>query len=165
MTLQDIGSVGELVGAIATVATLAYLAVQIRHNTRGLDQNSVLMRMSFESQLRGEGQQLRSLIASDPELASIWRKGLAGGADLDRAQRDRFELLIINVLNMLKAEYDGLGRGLATDHRATYLFLVAGTPGFRQWWQHRCGVGRDADFARWIDSVSEFEADQDASAA
>jgi hypothetical protein len=38
------------------VATLAYLAVQIRHNTRGLDQNGVLMRMSFEAQLRDEGQ-------------------------------------------------------------------------------------------------------------
>jgi hypothetical protein len=34
VTIQDLGSVGELVAAIATIATLAYLAVQIRHNTR-----------------------------------------------------------------------------------------------------------------------------------
>ena len=34
MTIQDWGSVGELVGAIATVATLVYLAIQIRTNTR-----------------------------------------------------------------------------------------------------------------------------------
>ena len=33
MTLQDLGSIGELVGAAATVATLIYLAVQIRANT------------------------------------------------------------------------------------------------------------------------------------
>ncbi len=36
MTLQDSGSLGELVGAIATVATLAYLAVQIRSNTHAV---------------------------------------------------------------------------------------------------------------------------------
>lgn len=29
MTIQDIGSIGELIAAVATVATLAYLAVQI----------------------------------------------------------------------------------------------------------------------------------------
>ena len=30
MTIQDLGSIGELVAAIATIATLAYLAIQIR---------------------------------------------------------------------------------------------------------------------------------------
>jgi hypothetical protein len=34
MTIQDWGSAGELIGAIATVATLAYLAVQLRINTQ-----------------------------------------------------------------------------------------------------------------------------------
>jgi len=154
VTLQDIGSIGELIGAVATVATLVYLAIQIRHNSRGLDQNSELMQMSFEHQVRGEGQQLRALIASDPELASIWRMGLAGSAELDQAQLDRFELLIVNVLNMLKAEYDGLNRGLATDHRATYLFIVAGTPGFRKWWQKHRRSGRDVAFGEWIDSLT-----------
>ena len=33
MTISELGSVGELIGAIATVATLLYLALQIRANT------------------------------------------------------------------------------------------------------------------------------------
>ena len=32
VTIQDIGSIGELVGALATVVTLAYLALQIRRS-------------------------------------------------------------------------------------------------------------------------------------
>jgi len=36
VTIQDLGSIGELVAAVATVATLAYLAVQISQNTRAL---------------------------------------------------------------------------------------------------------------------------------
>ena len=34
MTIQDLGSLGELIAAIATVATLGYLATQIRLGNR-----------------------------------------------------------------------------------------------------------------------------------
>jgi hypothetical protein len=33
MSIQDLGSLGELIAAIATVGTLIYLALQIRQNT------------------------------------------------------------------------------------------------------------------------------------
>jgi hypothetical protein len=36
VSLQDLGSIGEFVAAIATVETLAYVAVQVRQNTRAL---------------------------------------------------------------------------------------------------------------------------------
>jgi hypothetical protein len=36
MNWEAIGSIGEIVGAIAVVATLGYLATQIRSNTRAL---------------------------------------------------------------------------------------------------------------------------------
>lgn len=41
MTIRDLGSIGELVAALATVATLIYLAVQIRQNTRAMKASSV----------------------------------------------------------------------------------------------------------------------------
>ena len=40
MTIQDLGSIGEFVAAIATVATLVYLAIQIRSNTAALRSES-----------------------------------------------------------------------------------------------------------------------------
>ena len=43
MTIMEIaqllGNLGEFFGAIAVVATLGYLAVQIRQNTRSMDEN------------------------------------------------------------------------------------------------------------------------------
>jgi hypothetical protein len=164
VTLQDIGSIGELVGAIATVATLAYLAIQIRHNNRGLDQNSALMRMTYENQIRQDGQQLRALIASDAELSSIWRAGLAGGSGMERPERDRFELLVINVLNMLKLHHDGMKRDLTTNTQP-YLLVVASTPGFADWWRRHRGVGSDTDFNQWIDSLTQGESRSVARAA
>ncbi|MDH3223816.1 MAG: hypothetical protein OEO23_08870 [Gemmatimonadota bacterium] len=34
MSVQDVGSIGELVAAIGTVAILIYLSIQVRHNSR-----------------------------------------------------------------------------------------------------------------------------------
>ena len=36
MTIQDLGSIGELIAAIATIFTLVYLAFQINQNTRAI---------------------------------------------------------------------------------------------------------------------------------
>lgn len=41
MTIQDLGSLGELIAAIATVVTLVYLAAQIRQNTNSLKTSAV----------------------------------------------------------------------------------------------------------------------------
>jgi hypothetical protein len=38
MTIIELGALGEFVGAIAVVATLVYLAVQIRQNTRSMEE-------------------------------------------------------------------------------------------------------------------------------
>ena len=42
MTLQDWGSIGEVIGALAVVVTLIYLAKQIRQNTRAMDEGRKL---------------------------------------------------------------------------------------------------------------------------
>ncbi len=39
MTLLELGALGEFVGAIAVVVTLVYLAIQIRQNTRSMEEN------------------------------------------------------------------------------------------------------------------------------
>ncbi len=39
MSIMELGALGEFVGAIAVVVTLAYLAVQIRQNTRAMEES------------------------------------------------------------------------------------------------------------------------------
>ena len=38
MTIMELGALGELLGAIGVIITLAYLAVQIRQNTRSMNE-------------------------------------------------------------------------------------------------------------------------------
>jgi len=47
MDIQDLGSIGELVAALATVATLVYLATQVGHAKRQLHESSEQARAEF----------------------------------------------------------------------------------------------------------------------
>ncbi len=155
MTLQDLGSLGELVGGIAVVVSVVYLAIQIRHNTRGLDQNSDLMRMSFENEIRREAIEFRSTIVADVDLAEIWRRGLAGDAALDPAEMARFHLLMVSIAAMLRAQFDAQGRGLFATDRGEFLRGVVATRGFREWWARLGDTISSGDFAEFVESLPD----------
>jgi hypothetical protein len=42
MTIMELGALGEILGAIAVIVTLIYLAVQIKQNTRSMNENRQL---------------------------------------------------------------------------------------------------------------------------
>ena len=155
MTLQDLGSLGELVGGIAVVVSVVYLAIQIRHNTRGLDQNSDLMRLSFENENRRDALLFRSAIVADPELTEIWRRGLAGDADLDPVDSARFHLLRVSISAMLRGQFDAQRRGLFDDNRGEFLRGVVATRGFREWWARLGETISSSDFAEFVESLPD----------
>ncbi len=92
MTIQDLGSVGELIAAIATVATLIYLAAQIRQNT------STVATSTYESVFNGYND-LNLAVASDPELARILECGLSDPISLDKNEQVRFVLILSSFSN------------------------------------------------------------------
>ena len=76
MSIQDLGSIGEFVAALATLATLVYLAIQIRQNTKQVEEGTRAAKASAVS----TGLQLvnanRLAIYRDENVASIWSRGL-----------------------------------------------------------------------------------------
>ncbi len=64
MTIQDLGSLGELIAAVATVATLVYLALQIRQNTR-------VLRHAAERATVEDANNWRSYLIQHPEVAEL----------------------------------------------------------------------------------------------
>ena len=71
MTLQDLGNLGEFIGAIAVVISLVYLAAQIRQNTRALHGSSY-------AQSAEQLWLVNLAIAQDRDLARIWTEFVAG---------------------------------------------------------------------------------------
>jgi hypothetical protein len=66
MTLQDWGSIGEVIGALAVVVTLIYLAKQIRQNTHAMDESRKLA-LAQTYQMRSDALQAMLVHAADSE--------------------------------------------------------------------------------------------------
>ena len=66
MTIMEMGALGEVIGAIAVVATLAYLAVQIRQNTRSMEESRRLA-LAQTYQMRADALQEMLVRAADSE--------------------------------------------------------------------------------------------------
>jgi hypothetical protein len=66
VTLGELGALGEFVGAIGVVATLAYLAVQIRQNTRSMEESRRLA-LAQTYQMRADALQDMLVRAADSE--------------------------------------------------------------------------------------------------
>ena len=74
MDIMELGAIGELVGGTAVIATLVYLALQIRqdaHSTRSL---------AAQGMINGQAQSL-FLLATDEDLARIVRVGWLDDAE------------------------------------------------------------------------------------
>lgn len=87
MTLQDFASIGELVGAVGVIISLIYLAAQVRQNTAALRASSITRVTDRTAESMG-------MVATDPELAKLLGKGVAGDSPLEPDERIRFELLM-----------------------------------------------------------------------
>ena len=98
MTIQDLGSVGELIAAFATIATLIYLATQVRQNTRAL-KSATFQNISSEM-----GKNLEPIINS-PDLAAIMVKGTNDPESLSAEERLRYSGVLTVSFRRLESIY------------------------------------------------------------
>ena len=66
MSLIELGALGEFLGSIAVLATLIYLSVQIRQNTRSMDESKRLA-LAQTYQIRADALQTMLVTAADSE--------------------------------------------------------------------------------------------------
>ena len=73
MTIQDLGSIGELIAALATLATLAYLATQVKQAKREFQESSQRARAEFTVGMgvRAAAQQLDWFSPEGPNKAMM----------------------------------------------------------------------------------------------
>ena len=83
MDWTAIGAIGEVGGAIGVIATLLYLSIQIRQNTRA--------GLTGSRDAAGQiNMGLMAAVANEGEFADIWRRGLADLNSLRPEERFRW---------------------------------------------------------------------------
>ena len=132
MNWEAIGAIGEIVGAIAVVATLGYLATQIRQNTRS---DRAASRQMILDVLYGGAWDT----ARDAELRKTTLSGLNRYSDLPADQKAAFHLLQLRYMGNL---YNALllrDAGSLDEESFNVIAnaFVAGllTPGGSDWWK------------------------------
>jgi hypothetical protein len=86
VTLDQATSIAEIAAAVATVVTLAYLAIQIRENTAAQKADARRATQSITSDYS-------STIGQDKEVARVFRVGLLDFESLDEDERVQFFFL------------------------------------------------------------------------
>jgi hypothetical protein len=84
---EALGALAESVGAVGIIATLIYLAAEIRRNTRTV--------RSAAAQASSASAQARLIALSrTPENARVWRTGMFEPESLDPDQQAHFTLML-----------------------------------------------------------------------
>ena len=84
-----IGAIGELVGAAAVLATLFYLAQQIKHSHESQVRANELAQASSIAESNALFQSVWQQLANDGELADIYQRAMSG-EDLNPVESVRF---------------------------------------------------------------------------
>ena len=105
MNWEAIGAVGEIVGAIAVVATLGYLALQIRQNTRQIETNTQALRLAAYDSFVTVTTDVRRSIFENEEVARIYETGLADPDQHSGLEQIRFRVLMMSVMQAFQVQY------------------------------------------------------------
>jgi hypothetical protein len=131
MSLEHIFYVSQSVAAIAVVASIVYLAQQVRQSER--------IQRAMVQQGRADRASHRSMIMASPELAGIVQKGLAGSKELTREEFYQWTLVCRSLFITVEDSFMQRKAGLLDDfafhsfEAGTSTFLSS--PGLRASWQ------------------------------
>lgn len=131
MTLQDWGAIGELVGGVAVIVTLIYLALQIRHNTAVVKTTNYL-------NLSQDSDDFSRMIAGNKELNELYLKGSENFFSLSANDQSRFNMIMSVLIHPYQSMYQVRARGHIDEELMLNSFEILSTllkrPGVRQWW-------------------------------
>ena len=132
MTLQDLANLGEVIGAIAVIASLIYLAFEIRQNTRAM------RRAATQDIHRSLNDQARCFVES-PDLAALSFKASQRPEELTGAERFRFQMLLAYVFSNFEMAVEYYREGLLGDDMmegyAQGLRPLFENPVVTEWWE------------------------------
>ena len=133
MSFEQLASIGELLGGIGVIATLLFLAVEIRSNSRILKANAKTAGMESFAYYN-------ELLATDPILAPLMDTLLEEGFDsFDSVERFRVTLAIRSLVQRNEAQYFQYTEGLIDEEfwgqRRKWLKGFLDTPALQEWWE------------------------------
>ena len=150
MNWDAVGAIGEIVGALAVVVSLIYLAIQIRN--QNLESRAATVQQVLESNAAAISR------LQDPGLAKIWLAGIADFDALPDDERLRFVIYLTAALRSFEiAFYQWRSGRLDEETWITLLQVikdVKSTASFQKFYAMRRHHFRP-EFANYLDTLEE----------
>ncbi len=146
MNWDAIGAIGEIVGALAVLLTLIYLAVQVRHAKHQLEQNGVQARA-----IHARDQLMP--VATDPSLASIMIKAghpPYGDFGLNPEEAHRFGAWCHAWMQIEQGNHYLLPEGAHDELLKVWLLL----PAYAEFWEKNKGI-YDKEFVERMERLKK----------
>jgi hypothetical protein len=148
MTIDELGSLGEVVAAIATIATLLYLALQIRAGR-------LAMIADGRRTIRSDNAHTVRLLAQDSDLTRVFLDGLSNSGSLNREDAFRFRMVLNDFVAGIEAAWKenemGVGNRGELDALIRYNRSLLNTPGGELWLEENSLV-YDPAFVKYLRS-------------
>ena len=148
MTIQDWGAIGEIVGGLAVVVTLIYLAVQLKQS------NLSTHRAMYASAAEAVADFWLDL-AKHPELFECYQSALHAPEGMLAAKRDQGFLVLDAYMSLMESYFlhnRTYGEITSQARWSRTLAHIFNMPGGRLYWQGRRIAFHD-DFASYVDDL------------
>lgn len=139
-----------MIGAIAVVVSVIYLATQIRENTRASVVNIVSASIDAYSELY-------RIVATTPDLAGIIIRGRVSMSNLSSEEALRFDSYYSISFNILEGWHTASGKASRLPREQVevtenILKSLLMDPGVREWWQENCDLFPKS-FSTWVNTT------------
>lgn len=149
MTLEQVSYVADIVGVVAIVASLIYLAGQLRQNTKSV-------RLSTVHNISSLYASVMLSTGGDKENCDIWLRGLQEYGELNGTEKARFLVLIGVSVRALSEQFYQWKEGALDDELWAGMKYVIDDftqyQGFRAYWKLRSHQFA-ASFRAYVDEV------------
>ena len=153
MNWDAVGSIAELIGAVAVVGSLIYLAVQIKSGTKTLRTST--RDLTFQHLMEWNHSLLQ-----DPDLAYIFQKGCGNFESLNDNDKARFIHAAFGFYKVFESPYlhylDGSIGEEAWAYNQNLLYAYASEPGLRLYFSERKEMF-DPRFVELIDTAPSVD--------
>ena len=150
MSWEAVGALSELAGAIGVIASLIYVGMQVRQNTRSM------RAATYDSLVRSNGDWLGPVI-QDAVLAANFEVAVASWSDVEEPQRPRVMYLLTQLFRHWENAFFQQEQGtLAPSLWDTWQRIILSyfhQPGIQEWWKLRRTAYSD-EFRNFLESSS-----------
>ena len=150
ITISELGSIGEFVGAIAVVASLIYVGIQLRQNTAAI---KITTAQAFTDTWNG----YISVLNLAPDLGDIFSRGLKGTSQLKEGEVVQFYAFLSQAFTtyqsfFLQRQKGVVDEGSWTSYVQAIIDLMS-NKGVREYWEFRHHWYTD-EFQDYVNSAS-----------